>query len=288
MICITGAGGTLGKEILKQLRTESIKFRAAFFSKEKVAEARTEGIDAVAVDYNNLETLRTAFLECDKIFLLAPNLPNQTQLELNAVEMAKVAGVKHIVKLSVLGAYEELFDIAKIHRRVECAIESSGMRWTFLRSNRFMQNIVTYMRHPITAESTLYSTSGEAKVSHVDVRDVAAVAVKTLVDPVHEGKAYNLTGSEALTYSQIAVELSKVLGRQIDHISVPPSLWRKSLLDEGLPEETIDRMLDLERCIRESEIGSSVTDSIKQVTGFDPRRFSAFAKESVQSLQTSS
>ena len=285
MICVTGAGGTVGSEVIKQLESAKAPFRAAYFSNEKAEAARGRGIDAVIIDYNRPETLRAAFQGCDKLFLLGPNALNQTQLELNAVEAAKAVGVRHIVKQSVLGADEEAFGLAKVHRPVEKAIESSGFAWTFLRPNSFMQNVVTYMGETIKAEGALYSASGKAKISHVDVRDIAAVAVKALTEPNHEGKAYTLSGPEALTYDELASELSKVLGRSISHINLSPSDLKNGMLAEGMPEEIVDRMLDLERYCREDQ-ASRITNDIKQVTGRDPRRFAQYARDCASLLQS--
>ena len=285
MICVTGAGGTVSSELIKELESAKASFRAAYFSKKKAEAARAKGIDAVIMDYNRPEMLRAAFQGCDKLFLLGPNALNQTQLELNAVEAAKAVGVRHIVKQSVMGADEEAFSLALVHRPVEKAIESSGMTWTFLRPNSFMQNVVTFMGETIKAEAAFYSTSGEAKVSHVDVRDIAAVAVKALTEPTHAGKAYTLTGPEALTYDEFANELSKVLGRPIRHISLSPSDLKHGMLAEGMPEAIADRMLDLERYFREDQ-ASRITNDIKQVTGRDPRRFAQYIRDCASSLQS--
>lgn len=285
MICVTGAGGTVGSEIIKQLESAKAPFRAAYFSKKKVEAARARGIDAVIIDYNRPETLRAAFRGSDKLFLLAPSAPNQTQLELNAVEAAKAVGVSHIVKLSVWGAAEEAFVLAKVHRPVEKAIESSGLMWTFLRPNGFMQNIVTYMGETIKSEGAFYSAIGEVKISHVDVRDIAAVALKALTEPGHEGKAYTLSGPEALTYADIATELSKALGRSISHISLSPSDLKSGMLATGSPEEFADMLLDLERYYREQQ-ASRITNDIKQVTGRDPMRFEQYARYCASSLQS--
>ena len=285
MICVTGAGGTVGSEVVKQLESAKAPFRAAYFSKEKAEAARARGIDAVIIDYDRPETLRAAFQGCDKLFLLGPNDLNQTQLEINAVEAAKAVGVSHIVKQSVMGADEEAFVLAKVHRPVEKAIESSGLAWTFLRPNSFMQNVLTFMGETIKAEAAFYSASGEAKISHVDVRDIAAVAVKALTEPNHEGKAYTLTGPEALTYDELASELSKVLGRSISHISLSPSDLKNGMLAQGMPEEIADRMLDLERYYREDQ-ASRITNDIQQVTGRDPKPFAQYAGECASSLQS--
>lgn len=274
----------LGIPLLSNRISAKTPFRAAYFSNEKAEAARARGVDTVIIDYNRPETLRPAIQGCDKLFLLGPNTVNQTQLELNAVEAAKAVGVRHIVKQSVLGADDEEFSLAKVHRPVEEAIESSGVAWTFLRPNSFMQNVVMYMGETIRAEGAFYSASGRAKISHVDVRDIAAVAVKALTEPGHEGKVYTLTGPEALTYDELAKELSKVLGRSIRHMNLSPSDLRSAMLAEGMPEEIADRMLDLERYYREGR-ASGITDDIKQVTGRDPRRFAHYARDSARLLQ---
>jgi uncharacterized protein YbjT (DUF2867 family) len=285
MICITGAGGTVGREVIQQLESVGIPFRAAYFSKAKVDAVLAKGIDAVIIDYNHPETLRAAFQGCDQLFLLGPNALNQTQLELNAVEAAKAVGVQHIVKQSVMGAEDESYSLARLHRPVEQAIEASGMTWTFLRPNSFMQNVVTFMSETIKAESAFYSASGEAKIAHVDVRDIAVVAVKALTESAHAGRAYTLTGAEALSYDELAQELSVVLGRSISHISLPAEDLKHGMLAGGLPEAIADRMLDLERYYREDQ-ANRITHDIQQVTGQEPRRFAQYARDCAPLLQS--
>lgn len=278
MICITGAGGTVGSEVVKALETTKAPFRVAHHSMEKVKTARARGIEAVTIDYNRPNTLGEAFMGCERLFLLGPNALNQTQLELNAVEAAKAVGVQHIVKQSVMGADEESYSLARVHRPVERAIELSGLAWTFLRPNSFMQNVVTFMGETIKADSVFYSASGEARISHVDVRDIAAVAVQALTEGDHGANAYTLTGPEALTYGELESELSNVLGRTINHVSLSPAELKQGMLAEGMPEELADRMLDLERYFREDQ-ASLISDDIKRVTGRDPRRFSDYLHE---------
>lgn len=278
MICITGAGGTLGSEVLRQLESAKAPFRCAYFSKKKAEAAREKGIETVLIDYNRPEILQAAFQGCDKLFLLGPTVPNQTELEINAVEAAKAAGVTHIVKQSVMGAAGESHSLAKVHRLVEKSIEASGLAWTFLRPNSFMQNVVTFMSPTIRAEGAFYSASGASRISHIDVRDIATVAVKALTEPNHEGKSYTLSGPEALTYDEMAAELSRALKRPISHISLPPSDLKNAMLAEGAPEVIVDRLLDLDRYFREDK-ASHITDDVKQVTGQEPRRFADYVQE---------
>lgn len=282
MICVTGASGTLSSEVIRQLEWLAVPFRAAYFSERAAEIARARRIEAVTIDYNDPDTLLAAFDACDTLFLLGPNALNQTDLELNAVEAAKAAGVRYIVKQSVMGAEEEAFSLAKIHRPVEKAIETSGLAWTFLRPNSFMQNAGTYMAPTIRTEGAFYTASDEARISHVDVRDIAAVAVAALTTEVHQEQSYTLTGPEALTYDEMAEELSKALGRVIRHVSLPPLDLKGGMLAEGMHEAIADRMLDLERYFREDRAGM-ITNDVKRVTGRVPRRLADYVRDTTPS-----
>jgi len=278
MICVTGAGGTVGSELVRQLVAARAPLRLAYFTAAKAEAARANSHDAVVVDYRKPATVGEAARGCDTLFLLGPSAPEQTQLELAAFEAARSAGVQRVVKLSVFGAAEEAYLLARIHRAVERVIEASGLAFTFLRPNAFMQNVLTFMSASIRAESTLYSAAGDGRIAHVDVRDIAAVGVLALTRPGHEGRAYALTGPEALSYDALARQLSGPLGRTIRHVDVPPEDLAQSLLAAGLPLPSAEVLLDLERFFREDG-AAAVTDDVQRVTGREPRRFAAFAAE---------
>jgi uncharacterized protein YbjT (DUF2867 family) len=278
MICITAAGGTLGREVVALLQATRAPFRASYHSGASAAAARARGIDAVVSDYAKPDTLRAAFLGCDTLLLVGPNLSEQTDLELAAFDAAIGAGVGRIVKQSVMGAEEEAFSLAKVHRPVERAIEASGLAWTFLRPNSFMQNILTFMSPTIAAEDAFYSASGTGRISHVDVRDIAAVGVAALLESTHAGRAYTLTGPEAIAYDELAVELSTALGRTIRHVDLPPADLRAAMLTGGMPGDIADRMLDLDRYFKESQ-ASRTTNDIEQVTGRAPRGLAEYVRE---------
>jgi uncharacterized protein YbjT (DUF2867 family) len=136
---------------------------------------------------------------------------------------------------------------------------------------------VTFMAQTIRADGAFYSASGQARVSHVDVRDIAAVAVMALTAPGHAGKIYTLSGPEALTYDDTADELSKALDRAIRHITLSPADLKAGMLAEGMPEAIADRMLDLERYFREDR-ASGITEDVRHVTGREPRRFAEYVQ----------
>ena len=195
MILITGASGNVGREVLKQAAVE-LKVRAAYMSVSKTKEAPA-GVETVLMDYARPETVRAALDGIEKVFLVGPPSPNVAELEGVLVNEAKKSGVRHIVELSALGERKAIFP--SLHRDSEEKIESSGLPYTFLRPNGFMQNFVNYDSSTIKAQNAFYATQGNGAVSHIDIRDIASVAVKVLSTSGHEGKAYSLTGPEALT-----------------------------------------------------------------------------------------
>ena len=162
-------------------------------------------VDLVTFDYTRPETFADAFKDVDKLFLLTPISPNMGSHSSNLVNAAKQNGIKYIVKLSVMGADAEPgITIGRLHRQEEKIIEGSGIPYSFLRPGAFMQNFVNYFGETIKNQNAFYFPAGEGKVSFVDVRDIASVAVVFLTrnDTKYENKAYGITGQEALSYGQ--------------------------------------------------------------------------------------
>ena len=276
MIFVTGGGGNVGGEVVRVLRSSGAKLRVGYHSPDKVERARREGIDAVAFDYAKPETLRPALEGADTLFLVSGNSPDQTARELAAVREAQQAGIRRIVKLSVWGAESESFSFAKIHRPVERAIEAAGFSWTFLRPNGFMQNVVTYMAPTIQTMNAFYQPAGESRISHIDVRDIAAVAARALTEDGHQGRAYDLSGPAALTYGEIADQLSAALGRKISYVHLPPAEYRQAVLQAGVPAWLADALLELYDYYRDGK-ASRVTDAVERISGRPPISFARFA-----------
>jgi uncharacterized protein YbjT (DUF2867 family) len=284
MILVTGAGGTVGSEVLKQLREQGAKVRAGFNNPEKAARAKQQGIDAVVLDFADRASIAQALNGVDKVFLLGPTVPNQSQLESNVVEEAKKASVKHIVKLSVLGAPDEKFTLAKWHRAVEKNIENSGLQYTFLRCNEFMQNTLTYYLPTIQSDGAFYLPTKDSKNSVIDTRDIAAVAVKALTTSGHENKAYELTGPEAVSHEQIAQKLSAAAGTQIKYVDIPPAAYKESSLAAGVPEFYVDLLLNLYQFYVAGQ-AEKLSKDVERVLGRKPRTFDEFARDHAQAFK---
>src|SRR5882724_5129041 len=196
MILITGASGNVGKEVLKQVAATGAKVRAAFQTVTKAAAAPS-GVEIATMDYNKPETLQAALKGIERVFLVGPPTPNLPALERKAIDEIKQSGVRHVVKLSAMGGRDAIFP--RQHADSEDYIKSSGLPYTFLRANGFMHNFVIFNSSTINTQNAFYGAQGEGKVSHIDLRDIAAVAVQTLTEGGHEGQAYTLTGPEALS-----------------------------------------------------------------------------------------
>ena len=275
MILITGASGNVGSEVLKQAATAKLKIRAAYLSADKAKGAPAD-VETILMDYARPETIRAALTEIEKVFLVGPPAPNVAELEGSFVNEAKKSGVRHIVKLSALGGRQAIFP--GLHRDSEEKIEASGVPYTFLRPTGFMQNFVNYNSGTIKTQNAFYGAQENGAVSHIDIRDIASVAVKVLSSGGHEGKAYSLTGPEALTNAQVAGKLSRVLGRIVHYVDVPPDDFKKSLLSAGVPEWSATALLDLQRLYREG--GASLVDpTFDRLTGRGAISFDDFARD---------
>jgi uncharacterized protein YbjT (DUF2867 family) len=288
-ILVTGATGTVGSEVVKQLlaakgQKEDIIVKAAARSANDDT-FRNLGVQVVQLDYNKPDTLSTALRGIDKLFLLTPFQSNMVDLTSNLVNEAKNAGVRYIVKQSVLGADAEPgITPSRLHRQAEKVIEESGIPFTFLRPNFFMQNFVTFYSHFIKTQGAFYVPAEDAKASFVDVRDIAAVAVKALSGSSKNGKAnhirkvYDITGGEALSYGQAAEILSKEIGKKVNYLNISDEDARKGMKDMGADEWTINSMIELFGITRAGYL-SEISPAVEQVTGNKPISFSQFAKD---------
>src|SRR5918999_4192119 len=206
-ILVTGATGTVGSEVVNQLSDvkSDIKIKAAVHSVENAKKIQNfQRVEPVQIDYDTQKGLQEAFKNVDKLFLLTHPSPKTVEHESNLVTEAKKSGIKHIVKQSImradLGADVEAM---RLHRQTEKLIEESGIPYTFIRPNEFMQGFINFQGTTIKNNNAFYIPAEDAKVSIVDARDIAAVAVKALVNGErHYNKTYLITGPEPMSYYQ--------------------------------------------------------------------------------------
>jgi uncharacterized protein YbjT (DUF2867 family) len=281
MILITGASGNVGREVLKQIAQTGVQVRAAYQSVSKAAAAPS-GVQLVTMDYNEPATVRAALKDVERVFLVGPPTSNIAALERKALDEIKRSGVRQVVTLSAMGGRAAIFPGQ--HADSEDYIKSSGVTYTFLRPNGFMQNFVNYNAATINSQNAFYGCQGDGKVSHIDIRDIAAVAVKTLIEDRHDGKTYTLTGPAALSNAEVAQILSDDLGREIRYVDLSPSQFKQALLANGVSEWSADAMVDLQRLYREGG-ASAVTSDVERLLNRKPTSFEQFSRDYRQAFQ---
>ena len=163
-------------------------------------------------------------------------------------------------------------------RKLELALEASGLSYNIIRPNWFMQNFQTYWISGILKDKKIYFPGGDAKVSFISVKDIAATAVSLLLTDEFKNQAFTLTGREAITHSEVAAKLSNATGLVISYIDITSEDFKKSLLGAGLPEDYADFMVYIAGSLKEGN-SSPILDSVKKITGNDPISFDEYALE---------
>jgi uncharacterized protein YbjT (DUF2867 family) len=268
MILITGASGSVGKTVLREAIGKEPKVRAMYRSKEEAAKAPA-GCEPVLADYSDKPSLRGAIEGVTSVFLVCSPIPQLVELESNVVDVCKESGVKHVVLNSAMGAGDYGKSFPSWHRKVEDKLKAPGMSYTILRPNGFLQNIVAFHAASIRTQGAFYQAMGDAKVSYLDVGDIAAVAVKALQGGAHAGKTYELNGPEAISNEEMAKRISKVGGRPVKFVDIPEAAQREAMLGLGMPDWQVTALLELQQYYKQG--GGAKTDGLlKSLLGREP------------------
>jgi len=284
MILVTGASGTVGKAVLKEVAGNGAKHRAMYRSLDEAAKAPA-GTATVIADFAKKESLASALRGVDTVYLVCSPIPDLPQLEGNMLEASVAAGVTHIVLSSALGAGDYAKSFPSWHRKVEDKLKGIGISFTILRPNSFHQNVLTYFAPSIRAQGAFYSSMGNARVSFLDVRDIAAVAARVLSGGEHRGKTYELNGPEALTYADVAEKISRHAGRAVQYVDIPADAQRKAMLDQGMPVWQVDALLELQEYYTSGK-GGGVDSLLKNLLGRPPITMDRFLAEVVAEFRS--
>jgi uncharacterized protein YbjT (DUF2867 family) len=280
-VLITGATGNIGSQVVHHLRDRQTPLRALVRDRAKATQLETEGIELAFGDFSQPDSLAVALQGIEKAFLVMPSALNQVELECNFIDAAQRAGVKHLVKLSVLRSGELPSAFQQWHRQIETHLEASGMAWTHLRPNMLMQNMRWFVP-TMMQQGAFYHSIGDTLVSHIDARDVAAVAALCLSESGHENRAYELTGAEAISFIQVAEYFSAALARLIEFINVSPADFKAARLSNGEPEWYLDAEAQLFACWQDGA-GGMISADAADLLNKPPTSFLQFVRDYIQS-----
>lgn len=280
MFLVTGATGNIGGKVLSRLHAAGHKVRA--LTRDPARARLPEGVDVVAADLGDPGTLPAALDGVHKVFLMSLG-HNKSTHDANLVAAARRAGVAHIVQLSTLGveevAEEDDTPLGRWHRMAEQALTGSGVGWTILRPNGFMTHALGWAP-AIRAASVVRSPIADLAEALVAPEDVADVAVRALTRDGHEGRAYALTGPEALTTREQVEVLGEVLGRPLRFEQISLAEHHAAMAARYSPE-TADGVVKALRAALESgdDFRGRVFPGVPQVLGAPGRTFRQWATE---------
>jgi uncharacterized protein YbjT (DUF2867 family) len=286
MILVTGATGTVGTEMVKELLAAGVEVRALVRSLGRARPLLGPDVEIVEGDLEKPETIDPAMKGVEKAFLLTSSGPESVDLHANFIAAAKRAGNPYVVRLSALGSGPDSpFTFGRWHGQSERHLEESGLPYTHLRPHGFMQNFLFYAP-TIASDGAIFAPMGDAKIGMVDSRDVSAVAAKVLTEDGHQGRTYDITGPESLSYAQAAETLDAALGKTVRYVDVTPEQAKDGMMSLGFPEWLADAALELHAFYRTGE-GEIVTPVVAEVTGRPPRTFNEFARDHAQAFAIS-
>lgn len=276
MILVTGATGTIGRQTVTALKALGAPFKVGV---RNVETARALGAEAVPFDFDNFDSYLPAFQGVEKLFWLTPLSDRALGYTAQALAAARRAGVKQLVRLSVMGCdFEPGIAMGRMHFAIEKEIRASGLAWTMLRPSTFMQNFINYYGCDPAKDCQFYLPHGQGKVNWIDARDVGEVAAKALTTNGHEGKVYNLTGPEALNDAECAALLSQAWGHRYTYVDVPEEMARQAMEGMKAPFWLVDAFGELNFLVKNG-YSSALTNGVKELLGKDARSFAQWAQD---------
>ncbi|PBQ32833.1 NAD(P)-dependent oxidoreductase [Sphingobacteriaceae bacterium] len=246
-IFITGVTGHFGKATLNFLLNKGISasdITVLVREEAKAEEFLKQGLAVKQADYSNYEALVKAFKGSDTLLLVSgTDIPNRSQQQENVVKAAKEAGVKRIVYTSFDRKNETstspIAMIAESHLHTEKAIKASGLQYTILRNNLYMDMLPMFIGDKAVETGVIYQPSGDGKAAYLLREDMAEIAANVLINTGHENKEYVVGGATAYSYAEIAELISELTGKTMQHVSPSKEEYIKTLTEANVPTEFV-------------------------------------------------
>ena len=275
MILVIGGGSRTGRELVRLLRGRGELVRVLTRSAEAAAPAEAAANpDRVVGDLARPATLDAAMAGVDQVFLLSSPAHDERAWHRNAIEAATRQGVKHLVRSSILGADAHAKPrFIRHHGESDDFLRASGVPFTIIRPNFYLHNVTAGWAPTLDPQGNYYAPAGDALISMVDARDVAAVAFAALTGRRRTGKTYDVTGPEPLSHQQACEKLAERLGRPVRYVPVDDDTARSAMLGAGLPGWLTDALVELYQDYRRSGTdgyAARMHGTVANVTGQEP------------------
>ena len=278
MILLTGATGKTGSATAKALNEKGKTFRALIRNDEKRGDIESLGGEVVIGSIENKEAVDQSMVDVETALILLPNSENQLSLEKQLVDSAKQAGAKRVVKMSSIEATPDATSpIPKLHLESEEYIKQSGLSWTMIKPNFYMQNLLA-SAGTIKDQGKIFLPMGEGKTGMIDTTDVGKVLAKVLSEDGHESMNHEITGPEILSFNEVAEIFSKGLDKQVDYVDVPLAAYKETLGQFLTNQWHLDAVIDLFKGIADGGIEEK-TDTYSELMGESPKSLSEFISE---------
>ena len=240
---------------------------------EKVAPLAQAGVEIFAGDLDSRESIDGAMRGVSRVVLVTEPVLSQ---ELSVIDSAERAGVEHVVKITNKADAHSPIARRRVQSEIEDALVASGLSYTLLRNNAYMQNFLM-MAPAIAHASSFRAATGEGRIGHVDVRDVAAAAAEIAVSPAgHAARTYWPTGPESLSGYDVAEIFTRVLGRPITFRPISYEAQKQAMIDVGLPEPAAKDNALAAAWMADGDC-DYVTDDVAQILGRAAGAFERFA-----------
>lgn len=279
-LLVTGASGNLGRLVIQELlkTVEAHRIIATTRQPEKLKDLATLGIEVRKADFDQPETLESAFAGANNVLIISTDaVGSRVKGHQAAIAAAKKANVKHILYTSLPNAKDTAGILAAEHAATEQAMQGSGLNYTFLRHSLYFEVALQNLTGAF-ARGQLAGAAGTGQTAYVSREDCARADAAALISAGSENRQYDITGSEAYSYEQLAKILSEVTGRQIGYVDLSEADFKKALVSSGLPEGFAQVFADFDRAAKEGRM-SQVSTAVKDLTGQAPLALPVFLQQ---------
>jgi len=275
MILVTAATGQVGREVVRRLAGAG-PVRAMV--RDRATAGDLGSAEMRVASFEDFGAMAGAMRGAEIVFLAGRDSPDYVVHQERAIAAATAAGVRHVVKLSALGARPDSpVELMRDHHAVEARLKASGMAWTYLRPHLYMQNLLRFAG-PVAADGRLAAPMGDGGYPFVDTRDVAAAAAAVLRAPAgHAGHAYALTGPRAVGYAEIARRMGEIAGRDVRYEALAPERFRAELESAGVPAWRAADLAAIASAYRDTE--NRPTGGVADLAGRTPTPIERFLED---------